>query len=338
MKARVLLAKLLALLLALHAAPALAATVVRLGTIAPDGSVWHDVLLEIAQRWRELSNGEVELRIYAGGVLGGEDEMVRKMQRRGLDALAVSGSGLPRIDPVVGCLNLPLLFESYEELEHVRNGIAPRLEASFEARGYKVLNWAEAGWVHIFAKSPVRTPDDLRSLRLWTSAGDPGGERLARELGFRVVPLPATDMLTSLQTGLIEAIDVPPLFALLDRSYQAAPYMTDLQFAPLNAATVITLPAWERIPAPLREPLLAAAREAAVPLRERIHQAEREAVEEMVARGLTVVELDAAARAAWRRMADSAYERLDCAREYPQLYERVLELRREYRSSGGASD
>ena len=147
--------------LAFAPSPGTAQVVIKLGTVAPEGSMWHDTLLEIRDEWRTISNGEVELRIYAGGVLGGEDEMVRKMQRRGLDALAVSGSGLPLIETIVDCLNLPLAFESYEQLDAVRMAIAPQLESGFERRGYKILTWAEAGWVHFFARSPVRTPDDL---------------------------------------------------------------------------------------------------------------------------------------------------------------------------------
>ena len=131
--------------------------VIKLGTIAPEGSIWHDALLDTRQQWRELSDGEVELRIYAGGVLGGEAEMVRKMQRRGLDAIAISGSGLPLVDNIVSCLNLPLLFDTYEELEYVRDSVSTELEQSLEAGGYKALSWSEAGWVHFFTKSPVTT-------------------------------------------------------------------------------------------------------------------------------------------------------------------------------------
>jgi TRAP-type transport system periplasmic protein len=303
--------------------------VIRLGTIAPEGSVWHDTLLEVRQRWREISGGEVDLRIYASGVLGGEDEMIRKMQRRSLDALTISGSGLPLIDSSVDCLHLPLLFESYEELDRVRNGISADLEQSFKRKGYEVLNWAEAGWVHFFAKSPVRTHADLRRLRLWIATGSPQSERLFRELGFRVVPLPATDMLTGLQTGLIEAIDVPPLFALLDRSYQAAPYMTDLPFAPLNAATVVTVAAWERVPRQHRDALRAAAQSAATELRQRVQQAEQEAIAEMTARGLTVIQIDAATEAEWRELARDAYPQMTCGREHPDLLDKVIRLHRE---------
>jgi TRAP-type C4-dicarboxylate transport system substrate-binding protein len=305
-----------------------AATVIKLGTIAPEGSVWYDAVLSLSQRWRKISGGEVELRVYPGGVLGGEDEMVRKMQRQGLDALAVSGSGLPLIDSVIDCLNIPLLFDSYDQLDDVRRAIAPRIESSFEAKGYKILNWAEAGWVHFFAKSPVRTPDDLRRQRLWISTGGSYHERLLKQLGFRVVALPATDMLTGLQTGLIEATDVPPLFALLDRSYEVANYMTVMKFAPLNAATVIRLQSWQRIPARFRDEFLQAAREVAEQLRRRLHSSEQQAIDEMVKRGLHLVEIDARTRAQWSTLVKSQYSALACGRDHPDLLEQVLKLQR----------
>ncbi len=306
--------------------------VIKLGTIAPEGSIWHDALLQLRQRWHELSDGRVELRIYAGGVLGGEDEMIRKIQRRGLDAVAISGSGLPTIDRSAGSFNLPLLFTSYEELDFVRSHLAATLEARFERRHFKVLNWAEGGWVYFFSKKPVRTPDDLRHLRLWIAAGDPDSERIFKDFGFQVVPLPATDMLTSLQSGLIEVVDVPPLFALLDRSYQAAPYMTDLRWAPLNAATVIGLHAWQRIPPRDRPALLQAAREAGRRLRSALRQAEQEAIREMQARGLTIIELDAATRQIWQREAEAAWPRLRGTLIEPELYDQIMKWHRVWQS------
>jgi len=306
--------------------PAYAQTVVKLGTVAPEQSVWHDALLRIAQDWREISNGQVELRIYAGGVLGGEDEMVRKMQRRGIDALAISNAGLPLIDDIVSCLSLPLLFDSYDELDRIRLAVAPEIEASLENRGYKVLGWAEAGWVHFFAKEPVRVPADLRQQRVWTSTGAPEHEALLNELGFRVVALPLPDMLTGLQTGLIDAIDVPPLFALADRSYQSANNMTDLQFAPLNSAVIVNLSVWERLPGEYHDAFLAAVEQAVSVLRDETHDAEQQAIEEMVVRGLNVVELAPAEVAEWAALAESAYPALPCSREHPELFERILSL------------
>lgn len=309
-----------------------AQVVIKLGTVAPEGSAWHDALLSIRQQWRDISHGEVDLRIYAGGVLGGEAEMVRKVQRHGLDAIAISGSGLPFIDSSVDCLNIPLLFASYEELDYVRNGIAAELEQRLALKHFKVLSWAEGGWIYFFTKTPVRTPDDLRKLRLWTSVGHPQAETLSKALGFQVVPLPETDMLTGLQTGLIEAIDVPPLFALLDRSYQLAKYMTNLQFAPLNAATVISVPAWERIPAGYRPRLLDVVRQAGKALRAEIHRAGDAAIHEMHKRGLQIVDLDEPTLAHWRLEAQKAYPQFGCSIHHPDVFDKVLRLHQEFQS------
>lgn len=339
MRSRIpLLAFLLPVLLSAAMAPASADTIViKLGTLAPEGSVWHDALLQVRQDWRDITDGQLELRIYAGGVLGGEDEMVRKLQRRSLDAVAITGAGLPHIDESVDVLNIPLLFDSYEELEYVRSGIAPELERNLARRDLKVLSWSDAGWIFFFARSPVRTPDDLRKLRLWISSGSPEDERAFREFGFNVVPLPATDMLTALQTGLAEAIDVPPLFALLDRSYQAAPYMTDLRWAPLNAATVISNQAWERIPAEYHDALLSSIRIIALETQAEIRNAGEQAIAEMRARGLTVVTLDYTTREAWRREARAAYPAMRGWSGDPRLFDEVLRLSEEYKAAHAGS-
>jgi TRAP-type C4-dicarboxylate transport system substrate-binding protein len=316
--------------IAVHGAPN--EIVIKLGTVAPEGSAWHDALLQLRQDWRDISNGQVELRIYAGGVLGGEDEMVRKVQRRGLDAIAISGGGLSLIDDSVNCLNLPLLFDSYEELDYIRTRISPQLEPRLAKQNFKILNWAEAGWIYFFTTDPVQTPDDVRSLRLWISAGDPKLERLYKQFGFKVVPLSTIDMLTSLQTGLIEAIDVPPLYALLDRSYQVANYMLDLRWAPLNAATVISIDAWQRIPEDFRPEMLAASQRAGATLRTVVRKAGEDALEEMQLRGLHVIDLDPETRAVWQHEAEKAWVSLRGDYVEADLFDAVMQFRTEYKN------
>lgn len=322
---------LLAALAVLVPRPAHAQVVIKLGTVAPEGSSWHDLLMKMKQDWKRLSNGQVELRIYAGGVLGDEGEMVRKMQRRGLDAVAMSGSGLSRIDPSFDCLNIPLAFQSYDELDHVRDAIAPRLERNVQAAGFRVLHWSDTGWVYFFTKTPVRTPSDLRKLKAWIPAGDPNSEALYKELGFKVVPLPMTDMMTSLQTGMIEAIEVPPLYAMLDRSYQQAGNMLDLRLAALPAATVISETAWSRVPEALRPALLKAAQEAGEAYETEIRRSGDDAIAQMKQRGLNVVPLDAASREAWEREICDAYPKLRGRLGPVDLFDEVIRLRDEYR-------
>lgn len=311
---------------AANAAP----VVVKVGTVAPEGSVWHEALMRLRQRWRDASGGQVELRIFAGGVLGSEEELVRKLQRRSLDAVALSSAGLPVLDESFQCLNVPMLFESTENLAYVRAGAAPLIEKRIERRGFKVLNWAPAGWVQIFSKQAVRTPDDLRRMRVWTSAGDPSSERLYKRLGINAVPLPATDLLTSLQTGLIDAVPTMPLFALLDREYTVAPNMTLLNWTPLNSATLISTQTWARIPTELQPRLLAIARAEGDALGALAERAGEDAIREMQKRGLKVIRLADAERTLWRTENEKAYSYYRGMLCPPDLFDEVIRLDRAF--------
>ena len=318
-------------------APLEAKTTLRLGTIVPKGSAWHDTLLYLRQEWRRISDGEVDLRIYAGGVLGDETEMVRQVRAGRIQAVALSANGLSRIDGGVAALQIPLMFDSYEELDYVRDRITPKLEQRIESQGikHKVLFWTDAGWVHFFTKKPARTLDDIRRMRLFTSAGDAETEKLWKSFRFNVVPLSATDMLTSLQTGMIDAFDVPPLFALFNRSYTQAPNMLDLKLAPLIGGVVVSKRAWDRVPEQYQDEMLKAGREAGAKLRGEIRRLGPDSIEQMKKRGLNVVQLDEAARAAWQSEVEAIYPKLRGSYCPADLFDEVKRWRDEYRKSKG---
>jgi len=326
-------ARLLALVVGvlLAAAAADAQVVIKLGTIAPEGSVWSDALQRVAQSWKEASGGKVELRIFAGGVLGGEDELVRKLQRRVIDGVTLSGSGLPTLDRSFECLNIPLLFESSDELDYVRDRVGPAIEQRLDAKGFVVLNWAIAGWVHIFSKEPLRLPEDLRRTRFWMTSGSPETEKVYKAFGIQVVPLPVTEMMTGLQTGLIDAMAAPPLYALLDRSFQVADNMLDINWGALNAATVVRADAWARVPAELRPRLVEAARREGVAMRDVGRRAGEGAIREMQKRGLAVVTLTDAERGQWRDEAAKAYPGLRGPFCPAELYDDVMRYHAESR-------
>lgn len=313
--------------------------VINVGTVAPEGSPWHQILQRTREDWVKLSGGKYNMRIYPGGTLGDEESMILKARLGQLQAVGLSGVGLARLEPGVACLQIPMLIESYDEYDYVRERLAPKLEAMIEKRGFVVLHWSDVGWVHFFTKIPVRTPNELRKLKLYTAAGDPEGEKLYREFGMQVVPLAITDLLPSLQTNLIQAFDVPPLFALLDQSFGLAKNMIDLKWAPLSGATVLSRKAWEKIPEGQRAEFLRAARAAGEKARAEIRKLDRDAIGEMQKRGLNVITLDAAARSEWQREAESAYPKLR-GRVIPEdLFDEAVRLRNEYRArrkAGGA--
>ena len=304
---------------------------IRMGTVVPKGSLWEESLQYVRQEWRRISGGAVEVTIYPGGVLGDETEMVRQIRQGRIQAAALSSVGLSRIDNAVSCLQIPMMFASYAELDFVRSRLAPTLERRIEAKGFKVLNWADGGWVYTFTKKPARTPDDVRRMKLFTSAGDAETERLYNEFGFHVVPLALTDMITALQTGMIEAFSTVPLFAQLQESYKLAPHMIDVTWMPLVGGTVMSLQAWEQIPIQSRPVRRAAAQAAGERLRSDSRQMGDDAIGAMEKRGLTVIHVDAATRALWQSSAEQTYARLRGSYCPADLFDEVQRLKTEFR-------
>jgi len=317
--------------------PAMPQTVIKMGTLAPDGSPWHQALQSMGERWRKISAGQVKLVIYPGGVLGDEPDMVNKMRIGQIQAAGLSGAGLSGIEPGVMALQIPMMFDSYEELDYVRERVAPRLEKMVEARGYVVLNWGDVGWVHFFTTRPATRMGDMRKMKLLTLAGDNDTLELWKANGFRAVPLAATDILTGLQTGLVEAVPNTPLFALLDQSFGIARNMIDVKWAPLIGATVITRRMWDSLPAAQRSDMMNAAREAGVSLRGGIRKMGDEAIATMQKRRLQVIHADAAALAEWRREAEGVYPKLRGGQVPAELFDEVRKLRDEYRATAAGS-
>lgn len=326
--------KLLALVSCVLLLPNLApaqTVVVKMATLAPKGSSWHLILQQMAEKWKTISGGRVTVTLYPGGVAGDDEDVVRKMQLGTLNAALLTSFGLGDIDRNVLALQIPMLYDSYQELDFVREKMSPEFEKIYEQKGFVVLNWTDAGWVNLFARKPVRTPDDLRALKLFTGAGDVQTIELWKSAGFEPVPLPATEISTALQTGLITALPSPPQAAVILQWYNEAKYMTDLNWAVLIGATVISKKAWDKIPAELHAPLLEAAREAGKQLRDEIRQRGPTDVEAMQKRGLTVVHLDAAAVQLWKQVAENAYPKMRDKYVPAQTFDEAKRLRDEFR-------
>ncbi len=304
---------------------------IKLGTVAPKGTLWHQVLQRMSQDWEKVSDGRVTIKIYPNGSQGDEVEMLRKVRRGLFQAVALSGAGLAHAERGVSSLQIPMMISSYEELDYVRDRLAPKLEKMLADKDLIVLNWSDVGWVHFFSKKPARTLDDIRKMKLFTSAGDPETESLYREFGFNPIPMPVTDMVPNLTTGLIDAFDVPPLFALSDQSFALAKNMIDVKWAALIGATVISKETWERIPADMRPKLLEAARNAAELFRDNIRKMGEEAITVMKRHGLKVTRMDEELQRDWQDEADAAYPKIRDALVPADLFDEVLDIRNEYR-------
>jgi TRAP-type transport system periplasmic protein len=325
--------------LGLLAAPAAHAqqVVVKMATLVPDGSSWYQVLKETADKWKTISGGRVIIRLYPGGVAGDDADVVRKIRLGTLNAGLLTEVGIAEIDRAVYALGVPMMYNSYDEVDAVLEKVRPGLEAKLEAKGFVTLNWVDGGWNHFFTQKPVATPDDLKSLKLMTTAGDPQGEEIYKAAGFHPVPLPATEISTGLQTGLITAIQVPPQVAVLTQYYTHAKFMTDLNWELLLGGTVIAKATWDKIPADIRPALIEAMRDAGRRLRAEVRQSGDRDVAAMKQRGLTVVPVDAHGRDLWRQTAESVYPHVRGPIVPADAFDEALRYRDEYRKRAGGA-
>lgn len=304
---------------------------VKMATLVPDGSSWHQILKETAARWEQVSGGRVKVNLYAGGVAGDDPDVVRKMRLGTLQAGVLTAVGVAEIDKSVYALGVPLMYDSYDEVYAVLEKMRPRLEASLDAKGFVVLNWADGGWVHFFTKKPVAAPNDLRQLKLFTWAGDNESVEVWKAAGFNPVPLPATEIMTGLQTGLVEALGTPPQVAVISQYFNHAPNMTALRWQLLLGATLINKSTWEKIPADLRPALLEAARDAGTRLQAEIRSGEARDVEAMRKRGLNVVPVGVAQTAEWQKLTATIYPKIRGPIVPAEAFDEALRYRDEYR-------
>lgn len=311
---------------------------VRLGTLAPKGSSYTKHLQAMGEKWRKAPGGGVLLTIYPDGTMGGEGDMVRRMRLGQLQAGMLTAVGLSEIEPAVaGLQNLPLMFRSLDEVDYIGENLQPMLEKRLRDKGFVVLFWADSGWVRFFSKQPVIRPDDLRKAKLFVWTRSAHDVDTYRSVGFNPVPLESVDILPSLQTGLIDAVPLPPSIALASQVDRAAPHMLDLAYAPLVGAAVITTKTWDTIPEVGRDALRTAAAEAGRLIKADGRRESVESVEAMRKRGLQVHTLTPDVDAEWRRAGEAAYPTVRGKVVPEDIFDEVVKQLESYRAARAGS-
>jgi TRAP-type transport system periplasmic protein len=304
---RVFVAAAATVFLAVSVASATDPVVVKMATLVPAGSSWNRSLQEMGQKWQQVSGGKVVLKLYAGGVAGDDADVVRKIRLGTLNAGLLATTGLADIERSVLALQIPTLYADYDEVDWVLEKMTPGLDAQFAAKGFVVLAWVDGGWAHFFTKTPARTPEELKTAKLFTWAGDDKYTELWKRAGFNAIPLPATEISTALQTGLVNALCTTPQVAALMQWYNHAKNMTDVNWALLLGAMVIDKSAWEKIPVDARTAILSVTRETGRVLSKQARAEELESIAAMKTRGLNVVKPGPAELESWHKLSESVF-------------------------------
>ena len=273
--------------------------VVKMGTLAPEGTDWHGMLIEMGQQWKSATKGKVQLRIYPGGVLGDERDMVRKMRIGQIQAAGMTAEGLSEIVSDFSCYFVPLVYQDSEDVRRVTEALLPKLEQKLEDNGFKLLYLSELTYAYWFSTSPLKVPSDLKNKKFFTWAGDFKWEQVYKKAGYNPVPLATTDILSALQTGLISTIPQPPIYALAQQSFGIADHMLDLKWGVLMAGIVVDIKTWKRIPNKYHEDLLSIAKEIQAKYADSNSDADAKALDAMKQYGLKVHSPSEDERALW---------------------------------------
>lgn len=213
--------------------------IIKFATLAPLGSIWLKVVNDIGDELREKSDGKIRLKVYPGGISGDEKDVLRKMRIGQLHCAGFTGVGLGEILNEVRIFDLPFFFLEYDEIDYIRNKLNDRFVKAFDDRGFILLGWTEVGFVYFFSNKMINSVDALRSTKMWVWDGDPIAKAIFDSINMLPIPLSVTDVMTSLQTGLIDSVYVSPLGAVALQWATKVKYMLDLPMA--NAVGAILM-------------------------------------------------------------------------------------------------
>ena len=222
------LAAVFLLFLLFPAAHAEEAYVLKFATLAPLGSTWMNIIADWANQVEKESQGRLKFKLYGGGVSGDEPDVLRKIRFGQLHGGAMTGHGIGRIYSPARVLEIPFLFRNYAEVDHVRAQLMPEIRAGFRQNGFELLGWMEVGFIQLFSRAPIYSIADMKKRRIWLWQGDPLGTAFFEASGLAPVPLPITEVFTSLSTGLIDTTIAPPLGAIALQWFTKTPYMTNI--------------------------------------------------------------------------------------------------------------
>ena len=222
-------------------------TTIKFATLAPEGSTWMNVMAEFSQAVNTQTEGKVKFKIYPGGVSGDEMVVLRKIRVGQLHSGGFTGVGLGEILPEVRILDVPFLFRSNEEVDFITAKLFDYFSKKFEEKGFILLGWTEVGFVYVFTNKPVNSVQDMSGVKMWMWEGDPIAEATFKSINISPIPLSVTDVLTSLQTNLINGVYISPLACVALQWHTRVKYMLDLPLADANGAVLLAKSQFDKL-------------------------------------------------------------------------------------------
>lgn len=204
------------------------ATTFKIATLSPDGSTAVKLLRAAGDAISERTEGRVKFKFYPGGVMGDDQAVLRKIRAGQLHGAVLTAGGLTQTYGDIQLYNLPMAFRTLDEVDYVRERMDESLLDGLREKGFVGFGFAEVGFAYAMSQQPVRTLEEIRAQKVWVPDGDPGSELAVSTFGISPIPLSIADVLSGLQTGLINGVAVPPVAAIALQWYTQLDYALDV--------------------------------------------------------------------------------------------------------------
>ena len=199
---------------------------IKIATLAPQNSEWAEKFQKGSIEIQERTENRVKLKFYWGGAQGNAKKILQKIKIRQLHGGTFSPTDFQEVYPDLNIYGLPFLFKDFDEVDYVRDRVDNQLEQGFKNLGFNTYGFAGGGFAYILSNEPIREYEDLKNKKIWLPQGDLISYEAMRSLNLLPVPLPMTDVLTGLQTGLIDIVAIPPVVALALQWHTKINYIT----------------------------------------------------------------------------------------------------------------
>ncbi|NOQ90888.1 MAG: C4-dicarboxylate ABC transporter [Gammaproteobacteria bacterium] len=229
------------------ASPVAFAKTIKIATLSPAGTFWMKQMREGAKIIKEKTQGRVKFKFYPGGVMGNDENVLRKIRIGQLHGGAVTIGSLAQSTPDSTIYGLPYLFHSLDEAAEVRKTTDPMLSGEMEKNGFVSFGYAQGGFSYLMSNEPIRSLDDLRKRKSWIPENSEVGLAVYRYVGVSPIALPLSDVLTGLQTGLIDTVVTSPIGALALQWHTHIKYVTDQPINYLVATMIVDAKVFKKI-------------------------------------------------------------------------------------------
>jgi len=263
----------------------------KVASLAPEGSVWAKRFRDFANEVTEKSDGEISFKIYAGGVMGDDRAMYRKMRVGQINGGGFTMTGISDVVPDFRVLGIPFFFNSYDEVDELKQKLFPRFQKEFEKKNLVLLAMSEVGFIYTMSQKPITTLDQLKKSKAWAPEGDPISKALLESVGLTPIPLSIPDVLTSLQTGLINTAFNSFYGSIVLQWFTRVSYITDIPFVYAYGAFLLDKKTFSKLPAAYAQMMYSVAEKHFAKLLTDTRQSNNEALQVLQDNNISLVKL-----------------------------------------------